>query len=192
MPPKGPIRTQCPAGHEYSVDNTYVNPRTGNRQCRACQVVRGRRTFRSKLYGLSLEEYTTILERQNRRCAICRQPAGELSLAADHDHATGAIRGLLCSRCNNGLGSFHDDPTLLQAAAAYLMGSLIGFASARLPLVGRGAHRGTNDPAALVNPNHLIRHDVVKLLTVTARPFDDQPIHASVAREPECQRQIAL
>jgi hypothetical protein len=120
MPPTGPYRTHCPSGHEYSAANTYVNPKNGNRKCRACQVDRQRRRFRAKLYGLSFEDYNAILERQAGRCAICRQPAGEISLAADHDHATGAIRGLLCSRCNNGLGSFGDEPELLAAAIAYL------------------------------------------------------------------------
>lgn len=61
-----------------------------------------------------------LLRLQDGRCAICREPAGELALAADHDHASGAIRGLLCSRCNNGLGSFRDDPELLRTAVEYL------------------------------------------------------------------------
>lgn len=69
---------------------------------------------------MTLEQYTGLLERQEGRCAICHEAVGELALAADHDHESGAIRGLLCSRCNNGLGSFRDDPALLQTAIAYL------------------------------------------------------------------------
>jgi len=130
VPPTGPIRTHCPSGHEYSSENTYVNAKTGNRQCRACGVERGRRTFRERLYGLPREDYTALLERQGGRCAICRERAtGQLALAADHDHATGAIRGLLCSRCNNGLGSFRDDAALLETAVDYL-----GAAPAFVPL----------------------------------------------------------
>ena len=120
VPPRGPIRTHCPAGHAYSTDNTYVNPKTGNRQCRACGAQRSRATFRERLYGMTFEQYTGLFERQEGRCAICHEAAGELALAADHDHESGAIRGLLCSRCNNGLGSFRDDPVLLQTAIAYL------------------------------------------------------------------------
>lgn len=115
-----------------------MNPTTGNRQCRACAVERGRRKFREKLYGLSLDAYTAILERQSGRCAICHDPASrELALAADHDHATGAIRGLLCSRCNNGLGSFRDDSALLRTAAAYLNAEPAVMPAVLPPFVGQ-------------------------------------------------------
>lgn len=142
MPPTGPIRTHCPAGHEYSGANTYINPKTRNRQCRACGAERSRDTFRERLYGLSRDDYTVLLERQGGRCALCREPeTGELALAADHDHATGAIRGLLCSRYNNGLGSFRDDPELLRSAVAYLSAAP-AFVPATVPeFVGKRCRR---------------------------------------------------
>lgn len=80
-----------------------------------------------KQYGISLEEYRSKLEEQDGLCAICRRPGNVCtgkdskgSLAVDHNHTTGVIRGLLCHRCNTGLGAFLDKPGLLRIAALYL------------------------------------------------------------------------
>jgi hypothetical protein len=63
-----------------------------------------------------------MLEKQSGLCAICRQlPNGQWNI--DHNHATGAVRGILCSMCNRGLGQFRDDARLLRAAIDYLRGS---------------------------------------------------------------------
>jgi hypothetical protein len=72
-------------------------------------------------YGLTLAQYDAMLEAQGGVCAICRQPRPEeRTLHVDHDHETGAIRGLLCFTCNNALGNFRDEPELFHAAAQYL------------------------------------------------------------------------
>lgn len=75
-----------------------------------------------KHFGLSLAEYEAILEKQNHRCAICKEPVGvkKRKLSVDHDHKSGKVRGLLCGACNPGLGSFHDKVEYLQAAIDYL------------------------------------------------------------------------
>lgn len=72
-------------------------------------------------YGLTLEQHAEMEERQGGLCALCGSPPfGNRRLDIDHDHTTGVIRGLLCSRCNTALGSFMDSPHLLQAAITYL------------------------------------------------------------------------
>ncbi len=73
-------------------------------------------------FGLSAKNYDELLESQGRRCAICRDPAKKLPmrLAVDHCHVTGMIRGLLCSRCNMGLGMFRDDQEIMTNAINYL------------------------------------------------------------------------
>jgi hypothetical protein len=72
-------------------------------------------------FGLSLEQYEEMLASQNGGCAICGDPPEEgTSLHIDHDHDTGEVRGLLCVRCNNGLGQFKEEAELVRAAAAYL------------------------------------------------------------------------
>jgi len=70
---------------------------------------------------MSLEEYNTLLQRQGGVCAICKDPPGKKNLDVDHDHSTGKIRGLLCTRCNLTLGRLKDDLTLTRSAASYLL-----------------------------------------------------------------------
>ncbi len=65
------------------------------------------------------EEYTALLAMHNGCCAICREPFTKIP-RIDHDHETGAVRGLLCQLCNTGLGMFQDSPRLLAAAIIYL------------------------------------------------------------------------
>ncbi len=61
-----------------------------------------------KRYGLSIIEYNHLFSKQQGCCAICGKHQSEFSrrLAVDHNHKTSVIRGLLCSRCNFGLGYF--------------------------------------------------------------------------------------
>jgi len=72
-------------------------------------------------YGLTLDAYHALLERQGELCAICQRvldPVGS-DTTVDHDHDTGQIRGLLCGVCNRGLGMF-STTELLHRAGAYL------------------------------------------------------------------------
>ena len=75
-----------------------------------------------KVHGLTLEDYDRMFDRQRGLCLICHQPSPK-NLHVDHDHDSGKVRGLLCMRCNVGMGSFDDDPERLFAAALYLEGS---------------------------------------------------------------------
>jgi hypothetical protein len=98
----------------------------------------GRDAHLRRKYGISVDEYDSLLAAQSGRCASCgcappqsysRSPATgyrlgpKIALDVDHNHATGKIRGLLCNRCNRcnrGLGVFEDSPERLRLAAAYL------------------------------------------------------------------------
>jgi len=82
-------------------------------------------------YRITPEEYDTMYKRQEGRCAICGdrksswQPGmgvkgRQLFLVVDHDHQTGRIRGLLCTRCNIGIGQFREDPAIMNAAIQYV------------------------------------------------------------------------
>lgn len=74
----------------------------------------------TKTPRLTNQEYRRMLASQGGACAICGVRPRRRRLAIDHDHETGAIRGLLCGNCNLGIGHFADDPGLLQKAASYL------------------------------------------------------------------------
>lgn len=75
-----------------------------------------------KTFGITAEQYHTLLKIQDGRCAICKTdtPGKGEWFAVDHDHKTGLIRGLLCVHCNVGLGHFQDAPDLLITASEYL------------------------------------------------------------------------
>jgi hypothetical protein len=150
--------TEC--GVEQSLDCFYAHPQTADRKqpiCKSCDSVRSARYYRRnrdklkarsadqyrenrqwvsvvaalRRYGLTLDQYHAMQERQDFVCAICG--ADDKPLSVDHDHqcckGNGSgrnklcgkcNRGLLCSTCNNGLGCFKDNPALLLAANRYL------------------------------------------------------------------------
>ena len=62
----------------------------------------------------------TSYESQGCKCAICRSDVELMQSAIDHNHNTGAFRGILCKTCNRALGMFRDDPKILQSAIEYL------------------------------------------------------------------------
>ncbi|MEA2945688.1 MAG: hypothetical protein QOI40_1018 [Alphaproteobacteria bacterium] len=70
-------------------------------------------------YGLTMEDYDRMLARQQGACAICKRKPLQ-RLCVDHCHLTNMVRGLLCRRCNVGLGHFEDDARLLHEAATYV------------------------------------------------------------------------
>ena len=72
-------------------------------------------------YNLSLEDYETLLIKQNEVCAICKESC---VLHVDHCHTTGKVRGLLCRSCNLGLGFFKDKPELFEAAKEYVLSNI--------------------------------------------------------------------
>lgn len=80
-----------------------------------------------RLYGLSREEYETLLTTCDGKCQICKRSESRLTksgnqkaLAVDHSHVTGEVRGILCQDCNIALGLFKDDMILLESALEYL------------------------------------------------------------------------
>lgn len=96
--------------HRYAADPEYRAKRQANA-----------RAVRLKMrYGITVEEYDRRMAEQGGVCGICGQPERlRQNLAVDHDHDTGAIRGLLCFDCNVGLGKLE---RYIDRASAYLQG----------------------------------------------------------------------
>lgn len=86
---------------------------------------KARRERSLRLYRLTPETFNDLWMSQQGKCGICQIPMAPKgrtkdSVAVDHNHSTGEVRGLLCRGCNSGIGSLRDCPKVLLAAAAYL------------------------------------------------------------------------
>lgn len=87
-----------------------------------------RRRLDLKKYDLTPEQYDAMLTEQAGVCAGCERPETRkhpvtglpVPLAVDHDHETGEVRGLLCSRCNFALGYAQDSAEILRGLASYI------------------------------------------------------------------------
>lgn len=90
-------------------------------RCKACTAEQRHASLLKSVYDLTPEQYHALFELQGGKCAICRNRQLDRRLATDHDHKTGAVRGLLCHTCNHDLlGAAHDSVNILRAAVAYL------------------------------------------------------------------------
>lgn len=141
----GKICTRC--GKDKPLD--AYSPNRGGKlgllsNCRSCMVERNRerktnprpphrpmgikaqRRFANlRPYGMTPQQYDSMLAEQGGCCAICGSTDNGDSrfdtFYVDHSHESGTVRGILCRGCNAGLGQFKDNPDLLLAAAAYLL-----------------------------------------------------------------------
>lgn len=120
--------TKCKAVKPFEEFYTNPNRSSGyNSWCKVCCVETNRWGHVKRKYGLTQEQYLQMLEEQNGVCAICLNPENKVHkgnqksmLSVDHDHETGAVRGLLCDRCNTGLAAFRDQPQYMMNAILYL------------------------------------------------------------------------
>jgi hypothetical protein len=88
------------------------------RVCKECKS----HINRLSRFHITPDTYQQLLDAQNNKCAICEN---ELLLeknksVIDHCHDTNEIRGILCLKCNTGLGNFSDKKTVLEKAVRYL------------------------------------------------------------------------
>ena len=134
-----PVKACNDCGTEKPLDEFARDRRNVDglqRRCRECQRVRSALHYQAtkadpirsqrrldkvlrSLYDLTVEEYNELLVKQEGRCKICRRPF-DATPHLDHSHESGRVRGLLCAKCNHGIGLFGDDPEVLRRAALYV------------------------------------------------------------------------
>jgi hypothetical protein len=100
--------------------------------CKICNKDRWKKYIKSPIklktyklkyfFNLSYSDWEFLKLKQSNSCAICKTPENNLdrSLAVDHNHLTGKVRGLLCNSCNLGLGKFKDNIEILENALKYM------------------------------------------------------------------------
>ena len=103
--------------------------------CKDCHNKKMRNKYDSKVmkdydlkraYGIDLKKYEDMFLEQKGCCKICNKHISQLnnkhkkSLCVDHCHETKKIRGLLCDKCNRGIGLLNDDVKILSRAIEYL------------------------------------------------------------------------
>lgn len=101
-----------------SLDSSMFD--TGKSFCKECHKF----IYILRTYNLTKDDYNSMLKSQNYGCYICGAKESKTRLykhlCIDHNHSTGKVRGLLCSRCNNGIGFFEEDINVLEKAILYL------------------------------------------------------------------------
>ena len=131
-----PDEKYCPSCRRVLPLTSFVRNRSTRSgfgsYCRPCQAAKaaeslkrvhgsGRHYHLKRRYGLGADEVLALLETQSSLCLICRRPVDARTAHVDHDHVTGNVRGILCFRCNAGMGQFADSPEVLARAARYLL-----------------------------------------------------------------------
>ena len=105
-------------GH-YNECKSCIKKRTA--QWKRDNPEQAKNTHLKSLYGISSEEYNTLLEKQSGVCAICLTPfKSTRSTHLDHCHTSKKIRGILCANCNRGIGMLKESLQTLENAIHYL------------------------------------------------------------------------
>ena len=105
---------------EHGTLNKYRHHRCRCDLCKSVAMTYAREYRLKRRFNLTQEDYDILFEQQNGVCDICGGTNNGRTLAVDHNHVTGAVRGLLCLTCNAAIGMLQDDITLLASAIVYL------------------------------------------------------------------------
>jgi len=118
----------CPKCKLFKESNQFYMSKDNKIKCwcKSCCLedrnTRGRNAQLIKRYGIDINQYNQLFANQDGKCKVCGKHQSELTsaLAVDHCHASNEVRGLLCYKCNIGIGYFNDNISLLSSAITYL------------------------------------------------------------------------
>lgn len=117
----------CRKTTEVTTYQTINNKNETLSLCIYCKKTYRRQNLHAKRRSISDMQYKKLYIKQGGVCAVCKQPettkgpGGRISpLSIDHDHTTGAIRGLLCRMCNAALGMLKEDVERCEALVRYI------------------------------------------------------------------------
>lgn len=113
-------------GANKPLKDFYFRKDSGNSRSECKECLKGAVKFR--MFGVDQEGYQALLERQKDQCGICRIHISEYQrttkrcavFSIDHNHSSGAIRGLLCNNCNTAIGLLKEDPVVIMNTLEYL------------------------------------------------------------------------
>lgn len=119
------VRNGKPYGYHGKCKSCYIKKQQKN-----YDPIKKRDENLKRLYGIGLNEYNKILEKQDFKCAICKTTdikgrktgrGGQIEVFyVDHCHTTNQIRGLLCNVCNRTIGYIGENPSILEEMIKYL------------------------------------------------------------------------
>ena len=121
---RNPDKVKANKNTYYSNNREHVKAKS--KEWREANPDKVRANHLRQLYGISLEQYDSMVAAQENKCAICIKVVDDLCVDHDHNCCPGSkscgkcVRGLLCQTCNSGLGFFKDSSDMLKSADSYL------------------------------------------------------------------------
>lgn len=127
------LKEFCKNGHLLSSTRILIGKKKDRSECGICRDLRNIKsrennpetyinTHLKRKYNIDLNQYKELCAQQEYMCKIClaKFDFNKELPCVDHDHLTKEVRGILCRKCNSGLGFFNDDAGLLFSASKYL------------------------------------------------------------------------
>jgi len=116
------------AKEKYDADPEKFNARTAAWRLKPGSLEKERNKHYKRKFGITVEIYKEMYDKQNGLCAICCKPEtihskggdSPMWLSVDHNHTTKKVRGLLCFKCNTTLSYFEKHGESMITIASYL------------------------------------------------------------------------